>query len=101
MIGNRQFCGAEGARTPDPRLAKPVLSQLSYNPLALGLSPAPGRLIAGLASLRGTQVPLTSLLQQTLAQLPNLDPNPGFAPQANALPCTESEANPLDRACGA
>ena len=26
------FGGAEGARTPDPRLAKPVLSQLSYSP---------------------------------------------------------------------
>ena len=24
--------GVEGDRTPDPRLAKPVLSQLSYNP---------------------------------------------------------------------
>jgi hypothetical protein len=27
--------GAEGARTPDPRLAKPVLSQLSYNPVLI------------------------------------------------------------------
>ena len=26
------FGGAEGARTPDPRLAKAVLSQLSYSP---------------------------------------------------------------------
>ena len=24
--------GAEGVRTPDPRLAKPMLSQLSYSP---------------------------------------------------------------------
>jgi hypothetical protein len=27
--------GAEGDRTPDPRLAKPVLSQLSYRPQQL------------------------------------------------------------------
>jgi hypothetical protein len=26
-------CGAEGIRTLDPRLAKPMLSQLSYSPL--------------------------------------------------------------------
>lgn len=26
--------GAEGVRTPDPRLAKPVLYQLSYRPVA-------------------------------------------------------------------
>ena len=26
-------CGVEGGRTPDPRLAKPVLYQLSYNPV--------------------------------------------------------------------
>jgi hypothetical protein len=26
-------CGAEGDRTPDPRLAKPMLSQLSYCPI--------------------------------------------------------------------
>ena len=25
--------GAEGVRTPDPRLAKPMLSQLSYSPV--------------------------------------------------------------------
>ena len=29
---NSQFGGGEGDRTPDPRLAKPVLSQLSYAP---------------------------------------------------------------------
>ena len=46
--------GAEGDRTPDPRLAKPVLSQLSYSPLAFAPYPAPGRLIAIVASLRGT-----------------------------------------------
>ena len=28
----RQSCGAERVRTDDPRLAKPVLSQLSYSP---------------------------------------------------------------------
>src|SRR5574338_312618 len=28
-------CGAEGDRTPNPRLAKPVLSQLSYSPFLL------------------------------------------------------------------
>jgi hypothetical protein len=28
----RQICGAERVRTDDPRLAKPVLSQLSYSP---------------------------------------------------------------------
>jgi hypothetical protein len=37
--------GAEGFRTPDLRLAKPALSQLSYSPLALALSPAPSRLV--------------------------------------------------------
>jgi hypothetical protein len=30
-----QLGGAEGARTPDPRLAKPVLSQLSYSPVLI------------------------------------------------------------------
>lgn len=29
----RAKCGAEGIRTLDPRLAKPMLSQLSYSPL--------------------------------------------------------------------
>ena len=66
MIGNRQFCGAEGARTPDPRLAKPVLSQLSYNPSVFVPAPAPDRLIAIGASL----------LRQTLAHAPNLKRNP-------------------------
>ena len=28
----KEKSGDEGARTPDPRLAKPVLSQLSYIP---------------------------------------------------------------------
>ena len=68
--------GAEGARTPDPRLAKPVLSQLSYSPSAFVPAPAPGRLIAIVASLRSTYVPLTSLLRQTLAHAPNLEQNP-------------------------
>ena len=30
-----EFGGAEGSRTPDPRLAKPMLSQLSYTPVVL------------------------------------------------------------------
>ena|GEM_PF-6800998 len=36
--------GAEGVRTPDPRLAKPVLYQLSYRPDAAimpGQTPGP------------------------------------------------------------
>ena len=70
------FGGAEGARTPDFRLAKPALSQLSYSPLDFVPAPAPGRLIAIVASLRGTHVPLTSLLRQTLAHAPNLERNP-------------------------
>jgi hypothetical protein len=40
--------------------------------------PAPGRLIAIVASLRGTDVPLTSLLRQTLAHAPNLERNPSL-----------------------
>jgi hypothetical protein len=71
-----QLGGAEGARTPDPRLAKPVLSQLSYSPLAFVPYPAPGRLMAIVASLRDTVVPLASLLRQTLAHAPNLERNP-------------------------
>jgi len=44
--------------------------------LAFAPYPAPGRLIAIVASLRGTYVPLTSLLRQTLAHAPNLKRNP-------------------------
>ncbi len=33
--------GAEGIRTPDPLLARQVLSQLSYNPLGLFIWPVP------------------------------------------------------------
>ena len=94
--------GAEGARTPDPRLAKPVLSQLSYNPSAFGPAPAPGRLIAIVASLRGTYVPLTSLLRQTLAHAPNLKrrpfvrfrawPSAGLFRQVRAPPQARSES---------
>lgn len=32
LVGSKLISGAEGDRTPDPRLAKPVLSQLSYRP---------------------------------------------------------------------
>src|SRR3954451_5880796 len=39
------MCGAEGNRTPDPRLAKAVLYQLSYSPGG-GLAPA-GRSVVG------------------------------------------------------
>ena len=46
--------GAEGDRTPDFCLAKAALSQLSYSPVAFVPYPAPGRLIAIVASLRGT-----------------------------------------------
>lgn len=31
-VGGEAVGGAEGVRTPDPRLAKPMLSQLSYSP---------------------------------------------------------------------
>ena len=34
--GTHKFSGDEGARTPDPRLAKPVLYQLSYVPASVG-----------------------------------------------------------------
>ncbi len=33
------YCGAEGIRTPDLRLAKAALSQLSYSPLAKSIIP--------------------------------------------------------------
>ena len=49
-----QLGGAEGDRTPDFRLAKPALSQLSYSPVAFVPYPAPGRLVAIVALLRGT-----------------------------------------------
>ena len=93
--------GAEGARTPDPRLAKPVLSQLSYNPSAFVPAPAPGRLIAIVASLRGTYVPLTSLLRQTLAHAPNLEQNPilrGACPAQDFFVRSERPRRPEVRA---
>ena len=66
VLGPPFVGGAEGARTPDPRLAKPVLSQLSYNPSVFVPAPAPDRLIAIVASL----------LRQTLAHAPNLKRKP-------------------------
>ena len=32
MFSHTKNSGGEGVRTPDPRLAKPMLSQLSYTP---------------------------------------------------------------------
>ncbi len=37
-----EFGGAEEDRTPDPLLAKQVLSQLSYSPIAVQLHGGPG-----------------------------------------------------------
>ena len=47
-------CGADRARTGDPRLAKPVLYQLSYSPKA----PAASRALRSLVSLRRWRSPL-------------------------------------------
>ncbi len=45
------FSGDEGIRTPDPRLAKPVLSQLSYIPrLGLGGIEPPTLRLSGVRS---------------------------------------------------
>ena len=36
LLHNHSLSGDEGTRTPDPRLAKAVLSQLSYIPILGG-----------------------------------------------------------------
>ena len=42
MFSHTKNSGGEGVRTPDPRLAKPMLSQLSYTPMVgeTGFEPA-------------------------------------------------------------
>ena len=53
------FCGDEGTRTPDLRLAKASLSQLSYIPvLRLRSGGAPLRMISGPLWTRTTDLPL-------------------------------------------
>ena len=39
LLHNHSLSGDEGTRTPDPRLAKAVLSQLSYIPIWGGSGP--------------------------------------------------------------
>ena len=61
---NRKNSGADRDRTGDPRLAKPVLSQLSYNP-------SKEKVLVGLARLELATSALSGLRSNHLSYRPN------------------------------
>ena len=59
--------GDEGIRTPDPLLARQVLSQLSYTPISLGLRrlELPTSRLSGVRSNQLSYKPIKSLFSRT------------------------------------
>ena len=59
------YGGAKEDRTPDPLLAKQVLSQLSYNPIQIQV-----RIMVGLNGLEPTTSPLSGVRSNHLSYRP-------------------------------
>ena len=65
QVNRHGLGGADRDRTDDPRLAKPVLSQLSYNPVHRFLS-------VGLARLELATLPLSGVRSNHLSYRPEV-----------------------------